>query len=361
MGLACYTAGYGQKLGQDTIRRYLNNRLEFVNKSNAMFPALQIKSGDHWLLYAVYADTNVMLKAFFQDKDLTIKDGPFTLYHPKRIRTVEGWYKNNIKQGIWKYWYPNGQLKDSGAFKNNYYVGEWKSWDDSGRLAEISHHPDSAIIQIVAESYTTPRQRKTAILAGDTTVARLEGVSIRYYPSGFSLDSGAYAYNLKHGRWKYWYKNGKLESTGIYVRNRQEGEWEYFREDGTRSTKEKYANNKVVSLECFDEQGNASGNSCSLLKPPVAQGKYVDFTQYALDNMFWPEGLKKSDITGDVMIEYTITKEGKMKDLKVVSSPHQLMSDEVLRFFKTLEHWSPAISHNRPIEYTARFKVPFYR
>lgn len=352
---------YGQKLGKDTIRRYLNNRLEFTNKSNAVFPALQIRSGDHWLLFAVYSDTSALLKAFFQDQDLTIKDGPFTLYHPHRVRSVEGWYKNNIKQGVWKYWYTNGHLKDSGAYKNNYAVGEWKSWDDSGRIVEISHHADTNTIQLVAEGTVTPRLRKIALLAGDTIVSRLEGVSIRYYPSGLPLDSGNYVFNQKRGPWKFWYRNGKLESTGTYMRDKQEGEWEYFREDGTRSTREKYVNNKVASLECFDEQGNPSGNSCSLLKPPVAQGKFLDFNKYALDNMFWPEGLKNNDISGDVMIEYTITKEGKLKDLKILSSPHPLMTEEVKRFFKTLEHWSPAVSHNRPIEYTMKYKVPFYR
>ena len=361
IGLICCTTGYGQKPGQDTIRRYLNNRLGFTNKSNADYPGIQIKSADHWLLFSVYSDTSVLLRAYFQDKDLTIKDGPFTLYHPGRIKAAEGWYRNNIKQGVWKYWHLNGQLKDSGSFKNNYAIGEWKTWDDSGRIAEISHHPDSGVIQLIAEGYATPRLRKSFILAGDTIISRLEGVSIRYYPSGLPLDSGAYVSNRKTGRWKYWYKNGTLESTGAYVRNMQEGEWEYFREDGTRSTKEKYVNHKVVSLECFDEQGNPSGNSCSLLKPPVAQGKFIDFNQYALDNMFWPEGLKNTDITGDVLIEYTISKEGKMTNFKIVSSPHRLMSEEVARFFITLEHWSPAISHNRPIEYTVKYKVPFYR
>jgi TonB family protein len=360
IGLICCTAGYGQKPGQDTIRRFLTDRLELTSKSNAVFPALQIKSGDHWLLFAVYSDTGTLLKAYFQDKDLTIRDGPFALYHPHRIKAVEGPYKDNIKQGVWKYWHPNGQLKDSGAYKNNYYIGEWKSWDDSGRITEITHHPDSNVIQTTAMGYTTPRQRKSYLLAGDTIVSRLEGASIRYYTSGLPLDSGAYLFNQKHGLWKYWYKNGKLESTGIYLRNKQHAAWEYFREDGTRSTKETYVNNKVAALECYDEQGNASGSSCSILKPPVAQGQFLDFNKYALDNMFWPEGLKK-DISGDVMVEYTITKEGTMKNLKILSSPHQLMSDEVIRFFKTLEHWSPAISHNRPVEYTVKYKVPFYR
>jgi TonB family protein len=95
------------------------------------------------------------------------------------------------------------------------------------------------------------------------------------------------------------------------------------------------------------------------LKPPVAQGKFMDFDKYALDNMFWPEPLKRSDIQGEVEIEYTISKNGELKNLRVLHTPHELMSAEVIRFFRTLK-WSPAVSHNRPIDYTMKYKVPFY-
>jgi TonB family protein len=174
-------------------------------------------------------------------------------------------------------------------------------------------------------------------------------------------DSGAYTNNLKKGLWKIWYKNGVLESTGKYVNNQMEGEWEFFREDGTRSTKEKYMNSKVVSLECFDEQGNPAGSNCAVLKPAVPLGKFDNFDEYALNNMFWPKELKNSNVGGDVIIEYTISKEGRLLKLKTLTSPHPLLEAEALRFFKTLMEWSPAISHNRPIEYTATYKVPFYR
>jgi antitoxin component YwqK of YwqJK toxin-antitoxin module len=360
-GMICCCASYGQKHGKDTIIRYLDNRLEFVKKSNSVFPAIQVRSGDHWVLFSVYPDTGSLLKAYFQDEDLQVKDGPFTLYHRKRIKALEGSYKDNVKQGAWAYWYQNGQMKDSGAYKNNYYVGKWKSWDDSGRLTSIVHYTDTSRITHIAQTMTTERQRKVSILAGDTVVGVMNGPATKYYANGNLLDSGAYISDRKTGLWKHWYQSGALESTGPYTGDKQEGEWTYYRENGTRSTKEKYVNNKVAALECFDEQGNASGNSCSILKPPVAQGKFLDFDKYALDNMFWPKELKNVDISGDVILEYTISKEGKLINLKILSTPHPLMRDEVTRFFKTLTDWSPAISHNRPVEYTVKYKVPFYK
>jgi antitoxin component YwqK of YwqJK toxin-antitoxin module len=356
----CCHYGLAQKKGQDTIRKYLDNKLAFTTRAKMDFPALALKSGDHWLLMAVYPDTNTLLKAYFLDEKLTIKDGPFLFYHPKRIKAAEGKYINNIKQGEWKYWYKNGTLKDSGAFKNNYQVGEWRNWDDSGRLVAIFHYPEPHEIDMVARGVINREEKRPSILAGDTATFILKGSAVQFYNNGQMLDSGAYSANRKEGIWKQWYINGHLESIGTYVRGVQEGDWEFFRDNGTRSSKEKYVKNKVVALECFDEQGNFSGHACPIQKPAVALGKFLDFNKYALDNMFWPAALKGTDIQGDVEIEYTIDKDGKLEKLTVLSSPHQLMSEEVIRFFSTLT-WSPAVSHNRPVEYTTKYSVPFYR
>jgi antitoxin component YwqK of YwqJK toxin-antitoxin module len=181
-----------------------------------------------------------------------------------------------------------------------------------------------------------------------------------FYDNGQLRDSGAYKMGRKDGPWKSWYKNGNLESMGAYARDAQEGEWEYYRENGTRSSKEKYVKNKVASLECYDEQGNFAGNTCPILKPPVALGKFMDFAKYVLDNIYWPQELQNVDIQGKVIIEYTITKDGELEDMRVLDTPHRLMALAVTRFFETLK-WSPAVSHNRPIAYTMKYTVPFYR
>lgn len=357
----CVHHGFAQKKQPDTLRKHLDTRLAFTKKANADFPALAVRAGDHWLLVSVYPDTSVLLKAYFLNEQLTIKDGPFTLYHSQRRKAAEGVYENNIKQGPWKFWHINGQLRDSGAYRNNHFTGEWRRWNDSGQLVAIVNYPAPEDIKTVAYGTVNRFEKRPSILAGDTSVGMMHGPAMNFYPNGQLQDSGAYKLNRREGVWKHWYRNGNLESTGSYVRSIQEGEWEYFREDGTRSSREKYVKNKVIALECFDEQGNFSGHSCAIMKPPVPLGRFMDFDKYALNNMFWPEPLKRADIEGTVEIEYTITKDGQLKNLKVLSTPHRLMSAEVIRFFNTLDKWSPAVSHNRPIDYTMKYSVPFYR
>jgi TonB family protein len=358
--ILCSFSSFAQKKQRDTVRKYLDERLAFTNKANMTFPALAVRDGSHWQVMSVYEDTSILLNIYFKDEDLTIKDGPFVLYHPKKQKAIEGRFVDNVKQGVWKIWYENGQLKDSGRYINNYQTGIWHSWNDSGQLVAIKHFQDSIKITGVIRGYINPREKRPTILAGDTSITILDGPSMSFYPNGQLRDSGDYRFNRKEGLWKYKYSNGNLESKGSYIRNVQFGIWEYYRENGLPSTKEKYENNKITALECFDEQGNPSGNACSIQKLPVAQGKFLDFNKYALDNMFWPEQLKRSDVEGMVEIEYTISKEGKMTSIKILSTPHQLMSAEVIRFFKTLE-WSPAVSHNRPVDHTMKYRIPFFR
>jgi TonB family protein len=311
-------------------------------------------------MVAAYRDTSPYLRVYYKDEQLLLKDGPFQMYFPEGVLAVAGSYINNIKQGPWLYYHTNGQKKDSGSYKNNYMVNEWKSYNEHGDLLIIVDYPDRETISDTVRGQTTLREQKTFILAGDTSNGDITGRAIRFYEDGQMRDSGRYIANKETGYWRYFYTDGSVESSGTYKAGYKEGDWEYFREDGTRSTKEKYAKNKIVSLECYDEKGNFSGIGCPIQKPPVAQGPFLDFSQFALNNMYWPEALKDTDITGQVNIEYTITKEGKLINLKVLRSPHPLMSAEVREFFKSLE-WSPAVSHNRPVDYKMTFSVPFYR
>src|SRR3954471_22728856 len=79
---------------KDTIRKYLDADLHFTSKKDAVYPAMLIKNEDHWVLYAVYPDTSLLLKVYFKDATLTKKDGPFMLYHRKGVPAQSGYFKD---------------------------------------------------------------------------------------------------------------------------------------------------------------------------------------------------------------------------------------------------------------------------
>jgi hypothetical protein len=132
----------------DTLRVFLDNQLRFSNKKKGLYPAMAIKSNNHWFLVSVYPDTGLLVRAYFADRDLSVKDGPFQLYHRNNVKAMEGIYSNNIRQGVWKYWYPNGQMKDSGMIKNNQLADTWYSWYENGNISTKETYVNNKITHL---------------------------------------------------------------------------------------------------------------------------------------------------------------------------------------------------------------------
>lgn len=345
---------------EDSLRKYLDQDLRFTRKASAAYTASVVKSGDHWLLIAYYPDRQRMLSVHFRDRECTIKDGPFHLYHPNGVHGLQGNYLGNLQHGQWISWYPDGQMKDSGLVQYNYLAGTWKVWYENKQQAILGNyvHQDS-ITLANSRNMGTGLLNTGSILEHPDLAEIKQGLWITWFPNGIRKDSGVYVVNKQHGEWTSRYQNGNIESTGRYDNGLREGTWRFFHENGELATREKYEKNKVASLQCYDEKGNVSGNACSIKKPPVPLGKFSDFDVYMVNNIFWPKELDEG-IQGDVKVTFTITKEGKLVNFKAIATPHHLLTNEVLRFFSTLE-WSPSISHNRTIDANMEYVVPFYR
>jgi len=339
---------------KDTVRKYLDEHYALTNRANAVYAALAIRSEDHWVLYATYPDTTLLLTIWFRDANLTVRDGPFSLYFGKQKKWVQGYFVNNAQYGLWRYWYPNGTLKDSGLIVNGQLSKKWMSWSESGvPVAMGEYEVDSSLI-------ITPGklgQSSSLIPSTDDLIKTRTGAWITYFSNGKMADSGQYFKNKRAGHWKLWYESGILEAEGEFKNDSLVGEWKWYRQNGNLSTKEFYKENKLHKLECFDEEGKYSGEFCSVLKPPFPIGNFSDFQNYMMDNIQVPKDLRNKELKGNITIECTISQDGKLSKL-IVNGPYKSLNDEVEKFFRTLTTWSPAVAHNRVVEYTIEYKLP---
>lgn len=347
---------------KDTIRVYLDENLQFTSPKKAYYPAIAYKSGDHWTLTAVYPDTMFLLSATYAHQNLRIKDGAFTLYHPHRVRAMEGVYVNNVQEGHWNYWHPNGMLKDSGTITHNYLTGTWCSYDEQGMPLTCAHYLDEKEVQLLTPP-TAPNNKKPGIFQKDTLTSILQGPWVSYYANGNVKEKGTFEYNKRTGLWETFYPSGIKESSGRYDRNKPKDAWTFYHLNGQPSTQEFYNDQGLVTqLSCFDTTGKFTGVTCSLVKPPVpAVEGFNDMQNFILDHIFWPKELEDAQYSGMVKASCTIDLDGNLTKIEILDSPHPLMSAEVERFFKSIEKWSPAISHNRPIPYTFKIEIPFIR
>ncbi len=319
---------------RDSVRKYLDADMQFTTRKNAVYAAMAIKSNDHWLLYAVYPDTTVLLQVYFKDAGLSIKDGSYTLYHPKRIIAQQGTFKDNVPNGKWQSWYPNGQLKNEGLLLNNHFSGNWKSWYDNGQLMSD-------------QSFAYNE-------AGGATVHQLSPAkTVEKLMDDFSPE------RVLEGKSATWYKNGKQESLLNYHNDTLSGPCSWFHENGRLSSKETYLNGKVTELECYDSTGKYTGATCSILKLPLLVHPFftaLDYIEFELH-----KEKNKGVEEGDVEVSFMVTKTGKVEHLVFISSPDPNLTKLVKRIFEDMPVWSPAVTHNRATDYPVTLTIPYYR
>jgi len=320
---------------KDSVRKYLDADLQFTTKKNAVYAAMVVKQDDHWVLHAVYPDTTVLMQVYFKDAELSTKDGPFILYHRKKIMAQKGSFKDNIPNGKWQSWYANGQLKNEGTIINNHLAGTWKSWYENGQpMNEQSFLYNEALMGPPVHQHSPAK--KVESLMEDFELERiLEGVSTS------------------------WYKNGNKESVVTYHNDSLAGPCSWFRENGTPSSKETYVNGKVTELECYDSTGKYTGATCSILKLPVLVHPFFSALEYIEYELHKEKnrGLEE----GDTDISFTVSKKGTIEKLVFINSIGENLNKRIIHIFEGMPAWSPAIIHNQPVDYTVKLRIPYYR
>lgn len=318
---------FAQKWGKDTVLVYIDADLEITSEKKAAFYGVSVKVENGWMVYALYPDTTPVLRAYYKDKALKIKEGPYVVYFPKYQKAREGFYKDNNMTGIWRFWHENGQLKDSDRMDNNYLVGQWKSWDRQGHLLNAAQYKD----ELNAEEIDRLQLKQMA------TATPLTGIRTGAYTS--------------------WYSNGHVESKGVFNNNLMDGDWHWYHPNGNQSTVETYANGVVTGLQCFDTAGRALPDLCSIASPAQLK-RYGNYKEFIYENLTWPEEARKKKLQGDVVVRFQVNRDGQLVNL-VIKSDQPVLQKAVEELFGYMKEWYPAVSHNRIVVFEDEMVIPF--
>lgn len=287
---------------------YFDEEFNPVSKKEAVYFGISYREGDHWLLYATYPDNSPVLQAYYLDKDIVFKDGPYKLFYPGNKAAVSCSYRNNKKYGLWRSWYENGQLRDSCLYTNDEIENEYKSWFAGGQLN-------------IACSY------------------KLNNTS-----------------SVKDGPYAEWYENGKQSAAGYFREGQFDSLWNFYHENGQPSTVEHYQNGKLASLSCYDTSGRYTGETCHISTPASVTG-FGDYREFLINHLQLPQEAIKKRLSGTVHISVTVSKEGKPVKMAAVSN-EPLLQQAVEAMLQQFKNWYPAISHNRPVEWNDEFDLP---
>jgi TonB family protein len=219
----------------------------------------------------------------------------------------------------------------------------------------------------------------------DKSLRVRDGLFHFYYPTGRLQVKGTYASNRQTGNWLAWYENGQVKDSvffsdgnklgpsigwhangrvmheGFFFHGLPDSSWTWYYPNGNPSTREKYHLGKLRSLECFDSTGASTGGGCSLEVPPTIPGRYGGLQKYIVDSLYYPKAAMDKNIQGIVEVQFTITKAGKLTDIRFLNAPDKMLADEVTRVLESIPYWYPAILHNQVVDFTQSIKIPFFR
>ena len=97
------------------------------------------------------------------------------------------------------------------------------------------------------------------------------------------------------------------------------------------------------------------------IKPSFDGGDAIKFQKWVEEHKIYPEEAKKAGIEGRVTIRFTITKEGKLANVKLLRGVHPLLDQEAIRAIESApEKWKPGLDYKgEPRDVTYVFPVIF--
>jgi TonB family protein len=89
---------------------------------------------------------------------------------------------------------------------------------------------------------------------------------------------------------------------------------------------------------------------------PAFPGGHDAMKAWIISNLKYPAGAVKEGITGKVDVIFTVTSEGKVKNVKASKSIHPFLDTEAVRLIKNMPNWKPGSQAGRKVD--VRMMVP---
>lgn len=92
---------------------------------------------------------------------------------------------------------------------------------------------------------------------------------------------------------------------------------------------------------------------------PYFPGGTPAVLNYLSKNIVYPAQAVTEKIEGKVVLQFTITKKGRIKDVEVIKSAHPLLDAEAVRVLERMPKWVPGKKDGKPINVKYALPVSF--
>lgn len=112
---------------------------------------------------------------------------------------------------------------------------------------------------------------------------------------------------------------------------------------------------KTILELSFSEESN---NDTTTNRWPMYINGLEGLNNFIEKNIKYPESASRNGIKGIVIFDYVITSKGKITQIRIMESPNELLSAEVIRVMKLTGPWIPGIynSEYKPMRMSKSFE-----
>ena len=92
-------------------------------------------------------------------------------------------------------------------------------------------------------------------------------------------------------------------------------------------------------------------------KPTFNGGDANEFSKWVNSRLVYPEIAKENGIEGRVTLQFTIAKDGRLENVKVLSAPDETLAQEAVRVVSSSPKWTPGKQRDRAVKVSYTFPV----
>jgi len=226
------------------------------------------------------------------------------------------------KQGIFVEYFPNGRRKLIESYNNGELTGEASHYYPNGKLYYISSYDKDRRLTIISDARDS---------TGIVTVTDGNG-TLTLYSDDFKVisDRGAIVRGLREGEWR-----GIFRDSVKYVC--------LFKEGKGTSGKSYLPSGKVYEFSTAEIE-------------PLPKGGIGEFYKFLAMNIHYPAVAKMNNIQGKVFLTFTIERDGKLTDVKILRGIGSGCDEEALRVVSSSPPWNPGYQYGIPVR--VKYQVP---
>lgn len=303
--------------------------------------------------------------------------------------------------------------------QNVYFMkndGRYVDVKDSADFIRIVQEPDSGSALYNVLDYYPNNNLKMMGKSSTVDPILLEGMTISYYPDKKKKRIANFEHGVLHGTLFDYFPNGKLyraidyisikgnenahlpisainppwdakiktvqDSTGIETVTDGNGDYQIFDENfktvleegrvnngkrdsiwtGYQNGKvafiEEYADGKFIKGTRKDEKGDTIIYTVKEALPTFKGGEQA-FGKYLAQTLRYPKTAREQNIQGDLIVSYTIEKNGIVGNIKILKKLARDIEEEVIRTLRLSPKWSAGTKNGIPVPVTFTHKISF--